>query len=406
MGGYVAAVRVARGGRVVAVRPGRDVSRATSSASRSSARSTCASQRARRGAPRSRNASRSPRTTGDPRRNGCGASATWMGSSTNETVRPPPCRGRMRCRFIQELLPTDAAPPFRSGTTSTASRSRFEGRVAARRSPARALARVAAVHADGDLRRPVADAARAVILVDLPSWPSATGRMRGPSRRTSHRRSTSTSAFHSRRRTTTGLLCDGAAAAVDRRPLRVDIARLVGRRRAGTPPAAAVPLPPHPRTDVEGGNLEGGAGGITSRSPAQSSNRPPHPFEPFALAAAAVVSLVLASVALSACGGSARRGAAAPATVPGGTSAATTSVGVPVHGIEVPPLPPMPKLVPPVRRRDPCALRRATRGAASECSATRWRCRPGRTPAHRDRPRPDLRRRRVRRHRDLRLAGR
>ena len=95
------------------------------------------------------------------------------GLEHDETTMPA-VPGPEESAGIQELLPDDAAAAVPVLGEPRREAARVRGRLAAGRTPPGALAGVAALHArPPTFDDPWVDATRSVILVDLPSWPSA-----------------------------------------------------------------------------------------------------------------------------------------------------------------------------------------------------------------------------------------
>ena len=152
MGGYVAAVRAPRRGRDDGARRPAIVLVPLPRRRASSARRRRAWRRASAVGRRGRNGSRSPRAIAPSSTRWCGASATTKASSTTRRIRPT-CPGPTSLPSIQELLPDDAEPPFPVLAEPRREATRVRDRMAARRSATGALAGVAALPPDGDLRR-------------------------------------------------------------------------------------------------------------------------------------------------------------------------------------------------------------------------------------------------------------
>ena len=94
------------------------------------------------------------------------------GLEHDETVAPE-VPGPDGLPFIQELLPDDAQPPFPFWNNFDAKPLAIRSRVAARRAAPARWAEWLRFLPTPTFADPWTDAARSVILVDLPSWPSA-----------------------------------------------------------------------------------------------------------------------------------------------------------------------------------------------------------------------------------------
>ena len=174
----------------------------------------------------------------------CGASATSRGSSTTRRSLPM-CRIPMFFRSSTSCCPTTRRPCSPSGTTSR--RSRSNSRPSGRRTvrcPAewREWLRFAPTATFDD---PWADAARSVILVDLPSWPAA----HRPHAWKQPPFIAPTLDLHvglHRADCGQGLAAvRGHRAAFHGRPVRLDVTRVVARRRAARIGRRAMSVPPY-----------------------------------------------------------------------------------------------------------------------------------------------------------------
>ena len=150
----------------------RPPSRATTSASPGSSPSTSGSSRARRGERPAPTGSRSPRTASRSSTPWCGARPTARASSTTRRRRPT-CRARTSCRSSRSSCPRTLPRRSRSGGTSTPSRSTSSSTGRPTGPGRRVWQEWLRFLPDATFDDPWVDAARSVILVDLPSWPSA-----------------------------------------------------------------------------------------------------------------------------------------------------------------------------------------------------------------------------------------
>ena len=174
--------------------------------------------------------------------------------------------------FINELLPDDAAPAFPFWNNLEAKPLRIRDRVAAGRSASGGMARMAAVRADGDLRRPLG---RRGAIGD-PRRPSelAVGAPAARLEAAAVHRADARSA----RRLPSADDGQGLAAvrrhraALHGRPVRLDVARMVAGRGAARVGRRAMPVPPYapltplPRDALRRDPLRARAASISART--------------------------------------------------------------------------------------------------------------------------------------------
>jgi len=179
----------------------------------------------------------------------------WKDSSTTRRSRPT-SPGPEQLQSIAELLPDDVQPPFPFWNNLDEKPLEFETEWppdGPREAMWRAWLRFLPTATFDD---PWVDATRCVILVDLPSWPSAhrphaykqPGFM-APTLDLNHR------VPPARERARVALV-RRRGAAVDGRPLRLDGAHLVARRPTTCHPRRPVPLPPHERLSRSGSGAD------------------------------------------------------------------------------------------------------------------------------------------------------